>query len=119
MQAAGYAYHILWNVFAAYAMIQLFTGVSRVRMGCRFPASFLIPLGISQFDFFLAFCTTAVILENFIEVVTGDSTDQDKFNEFVEVWTKLDPDAGVSFATSGSNVNTTTWVECCLQLERF
>jgi hypothetical protein len=47
MQAAGYAYHILWNVFAAYAMIQLFTGVSRVRMGCRFPASFLIPLGIS------------------------------------------------------------------------
>ena len=57
-----------------------------------------------------------MILENFIEVVTGDSTDQNKFNEFVEVWTKLDPDAGVSFATSGSNVNNTMWFECCLQL---
>lgn len=47
MQAAGYAYHLLWNVFGAYAMVQLFTGVSLVRMGWRFPASFLFPLGIS------------------------------------------------------------------------
>ena len=38
----------------------------------------------------------AVILENFMEVTSGDSAtiDEEKLNEFVEVWTKLDPDAG-------------------------
>jgi hypothetical protein len=41
-------------------------------------------------------CPAAVILENFIEVTTEESQkiDQDKLNEFVEVWTKLDPSAG-------------------------
>jgi len=41
----------------------------------------------------------AVILENFMEVALGDSKtiDQEKLNEFVEVWTELDPDAGNQF----------------------
>ena len=58
----GILYHVAWNLFGCYALMQLFT---------------------------------AVILENFMDVMTGESQiiDQDKLNEFVTVWTRLDPEA--------------------------
>ena len=85
--------------FGCYAMMQLFTGAPRVLVCWRIAACVVVAL-----DYFLVLILfrlpAAVILENFMEVVSGDSktVDEEKLNEFVEVWTKLDPNAGVLLA---------------------
>ena len=95
-------------------MMQLFTGAPRVYVCWRLAACVAIALG--HFLVLILFrLPAAVILENFMEVVSGDSQiDEEKLNEFVEVWTKLDPHAGVLLAKPDVNGGDTILLECFL-----
>ena len=112
----GLAFHLVWNIFGCYAMMQLFTGAPRVLVCWRIAACVVIALDYFL-DLILFRLTAAVILENFIEVVSGDSQtiDEEKLNEFVEVWTKLDPHAGVLLAKPDVNDGDKMLLECFLR----